>query len=341
VAVCLVLGAYPLYFQFLGPQRLGAAVHPTGTFVADAAAMVVPGIYQHFSTPQSQQLTAHFTGNVWENSGYLGVPLIALVVIGAVALRRRSAMRVALLAAVVSIVLSFGPSFHVNGVDTHIPMPWRIFQGLPLAANLLPARFAMITYLAVAAVVALLVDAAMRRRGWSMLPVGALSIAALASLLPALPFSTAPAAVPRFFVSADVDRIPAGTVALVAPFINGSHAEAAIWQAAAHMRFRTFEGWAFWRMPDGSNGGLAPETLLGNTLQGYADKATPFTSPAPDSRRRMLSELRGYKVQTIIVGPGAGRPQSVALISELLGRAPEAVGGVDVWWDVVAAPAVG
>jgi len=110
-----------------------------------------------------------------------------------------------------------------------------------------------------------------------------------------------------------------------------------VWQQQAGMRFRMPEGYAF--IPDVRPHGwrLSPppsatqdETLA--VAQGRADTLTDQT------RQQLLRELKSWHVQTVVVGPMINEQQEVDLFTSLLGRPPEAVGGVYVWWGVDALP---
>jgi hypothetical protein len=48
----------------------------------------------------------------------------------------------------------------------------------------------------------------------------------------------------------------------------------------------------------------------------------------------MRAELTGWNVRTVIVGPMANQDQAIALLTWVIGRPPESVQGVHVWWDV-------
>ena len=64
-------------------------------------------------------------------------------------------------------------------------------------------------------------------------------------------------------------------------------------------------------------------------------QASIETVDAP-TRQKMVDDMAGWHVQTVIVGPMAYQNEAVALYSELLNRQPEAVGDVYVWWGVDA-----
>jgi hypothetical protein len=62
-------------------------------------------------------------------------------------------------------------------------------------------------------------------------------------------------------------------------------------------------------------------------------------SPLTDTTRdQILRELKSWHVQTVVVGPMNNEQQEVDLFTSVLGRAPELVDGVYVWWGVDAQP---
>src|SRR5205814_7232502 len=104
-------------------------------------------------------------------------------------------------------------------IHFHIPLPWLALQKLPLFDNVLPARLMLFFYLVAGLAVAFFVRELRRGAvGWRRAAGWAWIAASLAALLPAVPWTVTPNPIPAFFTSADVQRIPEGSVALVAPF---------------------------------------------------------------------------------------------------------------------------
>ncbi len=53
----------------------------------------------------------------------------------------------------------------------------------------------------------------------------------------------------------------------------------------------------------------------------------------PDLRSRLHQDLVRWHVETVIVGPMYNQAQMLIFFERLLGRAPQAVEGVLVWWE--------
>jgi hypothetical protein len=136
-------------------------------------------------------------------------------------------------------------------------------------------------------------------------------------------------AVPDFFTSSRVDRIAAGSVALVAP-LSESKASALLWQTASDFRYRMVGGW--YVGPDSPR--TAASTDLLNTMQSIEQRRT---EPVVLDRARLLEGLRDLQARVVIVGPATSDIDHDGLIrflTDLLRGPPEHRGGVDVWLSI-------
>jgi hypothetical protein len=302
LAVFISLAAYPLGFQFFGPQRVTGSLQPTDIYVSDLLAFVVPARF------------IHFTGNSTENDAYIGLPLLVLFVAG---FRKR--MWLGLTTAAVAI-LSLGPHLHVNGTVTPIPLPWALVAWLPLMGSALPARLMAIAFLGIGIVIA----ASRPRR----LVTGAVLAAGLLAILPPIPYPTQSAVAPAFFKpGGDVERVSPGSVLLVTPFSSHVSTEAMYWQAVANYRFKTPEGDAFTPGPY-----LGPHpSFIQSTLE--ALDAGETIAITPDMRAQFAADLDSHGITTIVAGPSPGQAAIVAFLTELEGI-PADDGGVKVWWQL-------
>src|SRR6266540_2872834 len=220
--------------QLAGPQRPHTPIQRPGVEVTDLANLVVPTGLQRFAPAAAVAVSDHFTGNGTEWNGYLGVPLLLLLLGGiAVGWWRRPLVRVASLLAVGLVVASLGPRLHLAGHLTRIHLPWRAVQAIPVLDNLLPNRLMLYVSLLAGLLVAVFTDAVLSRRslGRKLLGMAAVALALLA-LLPRSPAPSTPLNVPPLFTSSAAGRIPPGSVALVAPFAHYPPTVAPmLWQA--------------------------------------------------------------------------------------------------------------
>src|SRR2546430_12144836 len=75
----LVLSGGPLAIQFFGAQTVHGAVWAPNQFVTDILAFVTPTPLQGVAPTFAARLSEHFSATIYEWSGYLGIPLLALL----------------------------------------------------------------------------------------------------------------------------------------------------------------------------------------------------------------------------------------------------------------------
>jgi hypothetical protein len=317
LAAFALLAAYPLGFQFLGPQRVSGNVQSPDIYVSDLLAFFLPSNL------------IHFTGNPTENDAYVGVPLLIVFSAGLFVGWRSPRIRWAGLMALLIAVLSLGPHLHVNGNVTHIPLPWAALALLPLLGSALPARLMEIGFLLIGIVVAYAGARALTApQGWRI-ATGLVMLVGLAITAPPLPYESVPAAGPSFFKpGGDVGRIPEGSVVLITPFSSKESTDAMFWQATAGYRFRMPEGDAFTPGPY-----LGPHpSFLQSTLD-QLDTGRALVATA-DMRGKALADIKSFGVTTIVAGPSRGQGAIVDFLTQVEGRPPTDDAGVKVWWNV-------
>jgi hypothetical protein len=334
--VFAALAAWPVWFQLRGPQHISGDLHPSEKLATDLYGPVVPNRVQAIAPDAALRVSSRFAGNVAETNGYLGVPLVLLLAFTVVRWWRTPVVRVVAVLFLLALVLSMGARLVVGGQRTGLPLPWAAIDSLPLLESAVPNRFMLLADLFAGLLLALFVDRAL---AWATLPrLGALVLtgAALLALLPRGPLGGVPVEVPQFFIGPQVERIPPGSVALVAPAPGPGHAAPMFWQAMAGLRFRIPGGYFVGPDPTGK-----PK---------YGANATPVTRrmariragfPAPEldpaERAELVGDLARLRVGTVVVGP-MERPGTqatmVRFLTDLLGRRPSRTGGVWVWWDV-------
>ncbi|MHB8613894.1 MAG: hypothetical protein ACYDAL_15950 [Candidatus Dormibacteraceae bacterium] len=315
--VFAVLAAYPLAFQFFGPQRVSGNVQAPDVYVSDLLAFFLPSSL------------IHFTGNITENDAYVGLPLLALSVAGLVTGRRVPRIRWSGLTALVAIVLSLGPHLHVNGTVTPIVLPWAAIARVPLLGSALPARLMEIGFLPIGIVVAYAVARALTATQTWRIATGFVLILGLAITAPPLPYPSVHAVAPAFFrPGGGIERIPPGSVVLITPFSSKESTDAMYWQAVAGYRFRMPEGDAF---TPGPYLGPPPSFLQSKLDQLDTGQAIVVT---PDVRNKARADLESLSVATIVAGPSPGQAAIVEFLTEVAGAPPVDDGGVKVWWNV-------
>jgi hypothetical protein len=143
VATAVLISPF-LYFFFFGPQYPPGAV----SFRADLAAFVLPPRLMAIARHQPQ-----FVGSNTEP--YLGLPLLALIVLFVWQGRRNRMTWLIALSLAVPAVCALGARLHIRGHQTSIPLPWLLLDKLPVLRYAIPVRLVVFVILPAALIVAM------------------------------------------------------------------------------------------------------------------------------------------------------------------------------------------
>jgi hypothetical protein len=336
VVVFEVLVAWPLRAQIAGPARVHADLTKEVRGSSDLLALVTPSRVLAIAPEALAGLADQFTGT---RETYLGIPL--LLVVALVAARRRSpVVRVGTAMLLVCLVLSLGSRLRVGGLATPVPLPWTVVESLPVLWHMVPARLALFTALFAGLLLAVALEdlwaGDWRRR---LLAVAA-AVLALAFLVPSAPLRSEPVvATPPFFTGAAVTTLPRDGVALVVPFPQkGRDNQAMVWQARAGMWFKMPGGYFVGPGPDGGTLREAPPTATSRVLDRIRSGGRP-PDLTPALRRRIAADLARWRVASVVLGPMPHRRAMARFLTDLLGRRPELLAGVELWRYATVAPA--
>jgi hypothetical protein len=244
LGVVAVVAGYPLWVQFFGPLPQSGSPFTLDYFKADLSGLAVPSSLMLFHTRASAGFAANFQGQLPEYLAYLGVPLIAVLVVGTVRFWRRPAVRACAVAWLVTEAFSLGGTLLAAGHEySHIKLPWYWVQGLPLLASVIPDRFSIVADGAAAALLAFVIDATVpvvRSRLPKVLaagrkPVIAVMSCAMLAVVPLIPRPLPPTDVtplPAGWTAAFTDlHLPAGANVLVVPIPLATFTSPLRWQA--------------------------------------------------------------------------------------------------------------
>ncbi len=347
----VVVSGYFLYWAFAGSGHVSGPPQPVQSlqsFRTDLLAPIVPTLNQAL-LPRSLLTTAsHFdAGDFTENDGYLGIGLMAWVVVVAVRYRRNRVVLYSALAALSALILSFGPRLTVNGTSTGVPLPEALFERLPVLQSFVPSRFAEIAALFVATSGA--VGAEHFLRGLGTRPTtarrfGDMGMVLLAGVALALPFPqlalvTKAPQWPNGLYSA-LNRIPRGEVVLAYPYPSDPYTEAMSWQAQDGFRFKLVGGYMDIQGP-GHVGQENPPGLAPTQIQGFLMEALyghPMDYSPPRSGYNLPGGLctfiRRYRVGALAFWRTGAHPERVRqLFAHDFGRPSASVdhGAFEVW----------
>jgi hypothetical protein len=344
-----VLLAVPLGYQFFGQQALHGTFHDFEFYESDLLGFVVPTSTLAAYPAALANFGDRFGGGPVEQTAYLGLPLLLLLGYTTWRWRDRILVRWSASMLVVSAVLSMGSLLQAGGHLLLFPLPWLMFQFLPLLGSVLTDRLMLYAYLMAALLLAYFIARlpAFARRAQV---AGYLLLALVAvSLLPRAPLAAHPRTVPAFFTGSGVARVSGQTV-LVAPFSADPGykikdppwgvADTMLWQAASGMRFKTPEGYAWDRGADGTPLQGPIPTLTQDLMTGISRFGTYPTLCQAD-RNQVFGELRHWGVSAVVVGPTGEKAKMVEFFTDLLGSPPEKVGGVSLWSNLPSTPPAG
>jgi hypothetical protein len=335
--VAFVVCAGPaLVYELGASQRIHGPVQPTDTFVADLTATVVPTPLQWYRPFDALRVSSRFKAGGGEYNAFLGVPLVAVIVGLVIVERRRRAIIAAALALATLSLLALGPHLQIDGRRTTVPLPWAAVAHVPLVQNVLPVRLMLGADLIAAGLLAVALDrllASHRRAAQGV--AAAVVVSVVVTLWPSLPFPSTLSATPPFFRTGAVRAIPAGSVALVAPYAEPATSQVLVWQADANFRYRMLG--ATFPVPDrrGRAEFVGDDNAAWRVIRLLELGQRPDPTD-PTLRRQLLALFRADRIDSVLVGPMVHEDRAVAFFATLLGRPPVQQGDVSRWTGVLA-----
>jgi hypothetical protein len=215
----------------------GVSINRPRDFSVDLLEALVPTRLIAAGAAWAPGIAARFPGGDAERGAYLGLPLLAIVVLFALRNRRRPEGRFLLAALVLAWFCSLGTALWAAG-DRIAPLPWALVAHVPGFTNVLPARLSLFTALAASVVAALWIRDT-RSPFAIVLPV--LAVLALVPRLDIPVWSTTPQS-PAFFADGDYRKClsPSDNV-FVVPF--GRWGDSMMWQVDSDYSFRMAGGY--------------------------------------------------------------------------------------------------
>jgi hypothetical protein len=332
-----VVLAYPLYFQFFGPQHYRSLPrHPDiPSFGADVAS------YWTFSRRALFGHTPAMNGLAQappEENTFFGWPLLILLVMILVWRWREPAVRLLALVAVVFAALSLGPQIRWAGQWTGSAGPFAWFNHLPLLDSVVPTRFALVLTPVTAILLAGAVDrlrlVGVRKRTIGLVLIGA----ALVPIVPTqLPAAQRPP-IPLFFTSGAWQRVmPADAVVLIAPPGFAGALRAMQDQNEAGLGFAIMDGYCLTPDPTSADHRPRMEPVLSATAQKLTDVAKTGRVPVATAQMgsQAVADVHRIGLTTVVLPVREHNAEALrATLDQLLGAGRRVT---DVWvWDVRA-----
>ncbi len=350
--------AYPFWVVVAGPRHVvGPVWRHVGTIATSLDATV---------QPHAELAGVAFVSG--SNGSYLGIPLLAVLAIGAAVLWRSAALRVLVVAALVAYVASLGYELHVGDRALDVALPAAVLGHVPLLDSIVPERFAAMVDLFCGLALAVVVDhlrrwdrprpprgtpssapdgtdrgadagAALGRPAAPVLVALSLAVGAFALVpfvaLPHWPYTVTPISRPAAFASPRTGGVEGGVgaVPVVAIYPDTSNwvADEMLWQAQDGFSFSLPDGYAI--VPGRGLRAVespSPDALWLVFAAGSVGRLhVPLTRA---TRRAVLADLRALGVDDVVVLPGAeGSRAERQALREVLGPPARAQGGAVRW----------
>jgi hypothetical protein len=295
-----VILAYPLWYQFFGPM----AYRGLPTFVLDYGTDLAS-----FPAFASESLVGpsadrSLSANLTEQNAFYGWPLLVVLAVIVVWLRRDLVVRGLTATALLLAILSLGRTVTVHCTATGVWAPWALVSHLPLFDSVVPTRLTLFVTPLIAILLALAVARAAEGRtrsdgtgavdaGGGLGRIGAATLVAAVlaalGLIAPTPIDVAPnSATPHFFTSGAWRRVIGdGGCVLPVHLDWDENVDVMQWQLAADLRFVTPGGYYLAPAPTGTDrrANFGPEYLRTvQRLLTVADRSVPArrtTTPRP------------------------------------------------------------
>jgi hypothetical protein len=283
----VVLSPY-LYYMFAFGTPRGVIFSPWRTSI-DVANFLVPTITNQLGTlPFCGMIARRFLNQLSESGGYIGLPLLAIVLLFARERWHDRAGKFMMLMLGCACILAMGPLLEIAGYRL-LPLPGAALMFVPLLDKAMPARFMIYAYLTMSVMVAMWLA---EEHGRTTLR-WAIGVAIVPFMLPNLSMSfwTTRAEIPPFFSSSLYRQyLTPGETVVVLPY--GLFGEGMLWQAATGMYFRMAGGYV----------GLAPP--MPEEHSGWPIMSGLYNiAGVPDAGEQFKAYLANHDVGAVIVGP--------------------------------------
>jgi hypothetical protein len=332
-----VLLAYPVYYQFFGPQAYQGLSSQIRNFGADVTSYVS---FSSQSFGGSGFTRGKFAQNAAEENAFFGWPLVVLIGMLVWWLRREAVVRALAGCGLVFALMSLGPKLFLHGKHTRIPAPFALLNWLPLFDTMVPTRLA----LAVIPVVGILLALGYQRMTAIRLPDSPVPVRMLwftllvAALLPVAPrplpaINTLPT--PAFVTSGLWRRyIPAGHSLVTVPLAGSRNVQPMFWSARTGLDLPVARGYFLGPGPDRDD----PQAIFGAPKRPTSillDKvAATGNQPKITAKERAdaINDLRYWRATVVVLQPGTHNDGDLwEVTSDLLGKPPVLIGGLWLW----------
>jgi hypothetical protein len=267
-----------------------------------------------------------------------------MLVVAMVVLWRSVAARATAVVGIVLLVVSMGPRLRTGGHNTTIALPFGLISRVPIIDLVSVTRFAMVGATVVGLLLALAADrmtvpgAAGRPRVYAHRTRVAFWVALVVALLPVAPkpLPVVDAAPLPAFIADGMwrDYVPADRTLVPVPLPEVTTGrEGMRWAALSHFAFAVPRGYFMGPVDpprDTTGSWSAPRRPTSDLLRRVAKTGIrPRITPA--DRQAAVTDLIFWRGAVVVLGQHRHAAALQATLTDLLGRAPQPVGGVLIW----------
>ncbi len=333
VVTALVPLAYPLWFQFSGPQSYSGQPFEPGKFVTDLLAL---GAYARQSLAGNAAIARSLSVSPTEDNSFFGVPMLVMVAVSVVLLWRNLAARAAAVAALVLLIMSMGPELRVGGHDTGVPLPFALIAHVPVIDLVSVTRFAMVPATIIGVLLALAADRVplLSRRRRAAFWIG-LAVAIVPVLPKPLPVVAAEPLPPFMAQQMWREYVTGDRTLVTVPLPEVTTGRAGMrWFALSGLDYPVprgyFMGPANPPLDNTGSWNAAPRPTSDLLRIAGAYGRMPVVTAA--DRQAATADLTYWRAAVVVLVPGTPHHDLLTtLVTDLLGKAPRQVGGVRLW----------
>ncbi|MDX6363495.1 MAG: hypothetical protein QOC85_2505 [Streptomyces sp.] len=329
-AVCLPIVAYPLYWQFAGPQSYQSVLH--GDNAGNSPLALLSFAERSLVAGNAANANA-LSLNPTEQNAFYGWPLVALAFAIVLRLWDRALVKALAFTAVAAALLSLGPKVRIPLTDVVLPGPWAVLSDKPLFESVIEGRVAMICAPALGMLVALAFERLVHTRSPGTQYLGMVAVAAaLVPLVPAPLRTVDRVDVPAFVADGTwKSYVGKGESVVPVPLPDPGNADALHWQTTADLAFPLPGG--YFNGPYGKDRtgiyGASPR-YTSNLLRDVR-----YTGVAPvigkNWRAQARMDLAYWKAGVLVLAPQPNQDPLRRTVDKLVGHPATWTHGVWLW----------
>ncbi|MEU5956645.1 dolichyl-phosphate beta-glucosyltransferase [Streptomyces sp. NPDC047525] len=331
VAVTVPLVAFPLHWQFFGPQSYTSVLHGDNAGNSPLALLS----FAERSLAGNAETASALSANPTEQNAFYGWPLVALAFAIVVRLWERAVVKALAFTVLAAAFLSLGSKFRIPLTDIVLPGPWAVLAHAPLFESVIESRVAMVCAPALGMLLALALARllASPRRMAAARYAGVAAVAlALLPIVPAPLRAVERAQVPAFIADGAWRKyVGEGESLVPVPLPDPSGAEALHWQTTADLGFSVPGG--YFNGPWGPDRvgiyGASPRNTSNLLRDVRASGRAPQITDA--WRRAAREDLAYWNAGVLVLVPQEHDAELRVTVEELLDRPGKWVDGVWIW----------